>query len=257
MIDSHCHLDGEKFDGDREATIARAVEAGVGTMLAIGTGELDVAIRMAERYPQFLATVGVHPHDAAKATEGSYERLVELARHPKVVAVGEMGLDYHYDFAPRDIQREVFIRHLKIAREAKLPIVIHTREAWADTLEILREHWDASLGGVFHCFTGSSEEAREAVGLNFHVGLGGVLTYPKAEALREAARETPLERILLETDSPYLAPVPHRGKRNEPAFVMETAKKLAEIKGMSLEEVDEATSGNFRRLFRLKLEQSQ
>ena len=258
MIDSHCHIDSDQFEADRDGVIARAIAAGVTKMLAIGTGEgppdLDAAIRLADAYPCFLATVGVHPHNALRVEADTYPALRALAQHPKCVAIGEIGLDYHYDFSPRDVQREVFVRHLELAREVKLPIVIHTREAWTDTAAILREHWDPTLGGVFHCFSEGVEEAEEALAMNFHFGFGGVVTYPKAERLREAASFVPLNRILLETDAPYLAPVPYRGKRNEPAFVVETAKRLAALRGVTVGELDRLTTANFRRLFLAKLE---
>ena len=259
MIDSHCHLDSDQFEADRDAAIARALESGVTTMLAIGTGEgppdLDAAIRLADAHPAFLATVGVHPHSAHRVTPETYPALQALAAHPKCVSIGEIGLDYHYDFSPRDVQREVFISQLKLARELSLPIIIHTREAWADTIEILEQHWDPSLGGVFHCFSEGKTEAEQALALNFHFGLGGVITFPKADKLREAASFIPLNRILLETDAPYLAPLPFRGKRNEPAFLPHTAKRLAALRGLTLSEVDELTTRNFRQLFSAKLEQ--
>jgi TatD DNase family protein len=208
-------------------------------------------------HPAFLATVGVHPHNASAVSEATYIELLELAKREKVVAIGEIGLDYHYNFSPRDVQLTVFRRHLRTAREMGMPIVIHTREAWADTAQTLREEWDAKLGGVFHCFTEGPSQAEEALELGFHCGLGGVVTYPKADALRDAVKLLPLDRILLETDAPYLAPVPHRGKRNEPSFVLRTAEKVAEIKGVSTKDLDIQTTTNFARLFRqAKLEQS-
>ena len=250
LVDSHCHLDDPKFEEDREQVIERARAAGVDRMMAIGTGngppDLEVAVRLAEKRDFMYGTVGVHPHDASKATEESFLRLAELAAHPKVLALGEIGLDYHYDFSPREVQRDVFQRQLKIAREAGLPIVIHTREAWEDTLATLREHWTG--GGIMHCFTGDEQQAREALDLGFHLSFGGVLTFPKADALRQAAKITPNDRLLVETDCPYLAPVPHRGKRNEPAFVVETAKRLAELRGCSLDEIAETTTCNFEEL---------
>jgi TatD DNase family protein len=246
LVDSHCHLDDEKFEADREQVIERALAAGVDTMMAIGTGgELDVAIRQAERYPFLYATIGVHPHDASKATAETYAKLRDLAKHPKVLAIGEIGLDYHYDFSPRDVQREVFERQLEIAADAGKPIVIHTREAWEDTLAQVRS---LPHGGIMHCFTGDAAQAREALDRGFHLSFGGVLTFPKAEALREAAKIVPAERLLVETDCPYLAPVPYRGKRNEPAFVVETARRLAAVRGVSFEEIAEATTRNFRSL---------
>lgn len=254
MVDSHCHVDNKAFSSDREAVIERALAAGVTHMLAIGTGEgppdeLDAALKLADAHGCFRATVGVHPHDAAKADDATFLRLRELLQHPKVVGYGEIGLDYHYDFSPRDVQQRVFVEQMKIAREARLPIVIHTREAWADTFRLIEEHWPREGGGVFHCFSGGEQEMQRAVELGFHIGLGGVLTFPKSEALREAARLAPAGRILLETDAPYLAPVPHRGKRCEPAHTMLTAAKLAEVRGLTLAAVDQLTTENFERLF--------
>ncbi len=250
LIDSHTHLDDAQFNEDRAAVIERARAAGVERMLAIGTGggppDLVAGVRVADEYPFVLATVGVHPHDAAKATEVTFERLQALAAHPKVVAIGEIGLDFHYDFSPRDVQRAVFSRQLAVAAEAALPIIIHTREAWEDTFEILRREWRGE--GILHCFTGDTAQARQALDAGFHLAFGGVLTFPKAEAVREAARITPADRLLIETDCPYLAPAPHRGKRNEPAFVLETARRLAEVRGQTVEEIAALTADNFERL---------
>ena len=250
LVDSHCHLDDPKFDEDREQVIERARAAGVERMMAIGTGngppDLEVAVRQAERYPFIFATIGVHPHDASKATPETFARLRELAQHPKVLAVGEIGLDYHYDFSPRDVQRTVFERQLELAAEAAKPIVIHTREAWEDTVAVLRAGWRGS--GIMHCFTGDVRQANEALELGFHLSFGGVLTFPKAEAVREAARTVPDDRLLVETDCPYLAPAPHRGKRNEPAFVVETVHRLAEVRGRTPDEIAAMTTGNFERL---------
>jgi len=250
LVDSHCHLDDEQYDQDREETIARARAAGVETLMAIGTGggppDLEAAIRLADRHACMYATVGVHPHDAAKAAEETFVRLRKLARHPKVRALGEIGLDYHYDFSPRDVQRRVFERQLEIAAEAGLPVVIHTREAWEDTLAVLGERWQG--GGIMHCFTGDEQQARQALDRGFHLAFGGVLTFPKAEAVRQAARITPEDRLLVETDCPYLAPVPMRGKRNEPAFLVETVRRLADVRGIPPEVVAEQTTGNFERL---------
>jgi len=246
LVDSHCHLDDPRFDGDREATIERALSAGVEQMLAIGTGAvLDIAIQLAERYPFIYATVGVHPHDAATATEETFARLQDLARHPKVVAIGEIGLDFHYDFSPRDVQRAVFERQLQLAADTAKPIVIHTREAWEATMEAMPS---LPHGGIMHCFTGDAAQARQALDLGFHLGIGGVLTFPKAEPLREALRLVPGDRLLLETDCPYLAPVPHRGKRNEPAFVVDTARALAALRGTTVEALAALTTQNFRSL---------
>ncbi len=254
LIDSHCHLDHEQFDADREAVIERALAAGVEHMVAIGTGDgppdLEAGIRIADRHPPFYATVGVHPHDAAKATPETFRRLASLLAHPKVIALGEIGLDYHYDFSPREIQRTAFIEQMSIAREAAKPIVIHTREAWDDTLALLREHWAPSgLGGIMHCFSGGAAEAQQALDLGFCLSFGGIVTFPKALELQEVARHAPADRILIETDAPYLAPVPKRGKRNEPAYILQTARKLADLRGESLESIATVTSANFRRLF--------
>lgn len=252
IVDSHCHLDDSKFAVDREQVIERALAAGVERMMAIGTGDgppdLETAVRQADRYPFIYATIGVHPHDAAKAAADTFAGLRDLAAHPKVLAIGEIGLDYHYDFSPRDVQRQVFAAQLEIAGESGKPIVIHTREAWDDTLAILREHWRGA--GIMHCFTGDEQQAREALDLGFHLSFGGVLTFPKADTVRQAARITPLDRLLVETDCPYLAPVPHRGKRNEPAFVVETVRRLAEVRGCTPSEIAAATTANFDRLCR-------
>ena len=250
LVDTHCHLDDRQFDGDREEAIERARAAGVERMMAIGTGsgppDLEAAIRLAERYSFIEATIGVHPHDAAKAAAGTWDELRKLAGHPKVRAIGEIGLDYHYDFSPRDVQREAFGVQLEIAAESGKPIVIHTREAWEDTMSMLRASWRGE--GIMHCFTGDERQAREALDLGFHLSFGGVLTFPKADAVREAARMAPEDRLLVETDCPYLAPVPHRGKRNEPAFVVETVKRLAQVRGGTEEEIGALTARNFERL---------
>jgi TatD DNase family protein len=250
LTDSHCHLDDAKFDEDRDQVIERALAAGVETMMAIGTGDgppdLETAVRQADRHAFIYATIGIHPHDACKATSESFAKLRALAAHSKVLAVGEIGLDYHYDFSPRDVQRPVFEQQLEIAAEAGKPIVIHTREAWADTLSILSQRWRGQ--GIMHCFTGDAAQAREALELGFYLSYGGVLTFPKAEGVREAARITPEDRLLVETDCPYLAPVPHRGKRNEPAFLVDTVNRLAQIRGTSPEAIAEVTTRNFERL---------
>lgn len=254
LIDSHCHLDSKQFDTDREAVIERALQAGVGGMLAIGTGEgppdLEAGIRLAEKYPCFLATVGVHPHDAGKATAEIFERMKVLLAHPKVVGLGEIGLDYYRNLSPRAVQHEVFIRQMEIAAEAKKPIIIHTREAWDDTFELLERHWKRhGLGGIMHCFSGGPAEAQRALDLGFCLSFGGLLTYPKTDEVQHAAMAAPLDRLLVETDAPYLAPVPNRGKRNEPAWMVHSVRKLAEMRGVSYEEIARATTENFQRLF--------
>lgn len=254
MIDSHTHVDDEAFDSDREAVIDRALASGVTRMLAIGSGDgppddLAAAIDLADRYDCFLATVGVHPHKAGNATEETFQKLFELVQHPKVVGFGEIGLDYHYNFSPPEVQRTVFVRQMEIARDAGLPIVIHSREAWDDTFALIRQHWPAEIGGVFHCFSGGPHEAEQVVRLGFHLGYGGVVTFPKATNVQAGAASAPSDRILLETDCPYLAPVPYRGKRNEPAYVGEVARKLATLRDTTPEAVIRLTTENFNRLF--------
>ena len=262
FIDSHAHLDGSRFDADREEVIVRALEAGVRNMVAIGNGDgpeqVDCGIKLAEKYEFMYATLGIHPHEARLADEAAYQNMVRLARHPKVIAWGEIGLDYHYDHSPRDVQKEVFIRQMELAAAAKLPIVIHCRpsdgsdNAWEDCLGLIKEHWAPNgLGGILHCFTGNAAQAKRSLDMGFMISFSGNITFPKAQQIRDAALEVPLDRILIETDSPYLAPVPHRGKRNEPAFVVETARKLGEVRGLSLEEVGERTSHNFYNFFKL------
>jgi len=253
LIDSHCHLDSKEFDADRDEVIQRALDAGVEHMIAIGTGngppDLEAGIRMAEKYPAFLATVGVHPHDAAKVGRQDFDNLTSLLSHPKVVAVGEIGLDYHYDSAPRETQKAVFIEQMAIAVAVRKPIVIHTREAWEDTLDLIEQHWTPhGMGGIMHCFSGGPDAAQRAIDLGFYLSFGGIVTFPKALELQQAAKQAPRDRILVETDSPYLAPVPKRGKRNEPALVVYTARKLAELRGESFEEVSRITTENLRRL---------
>ena len=219
-------------------------------MLAVGTGkgppDLDVGIRLAERFDCMLATVGVHPHDASKWTPECDRALRERCSHPKVVIVGEIGLDYHYNFSPPENQRDVFISQLQIASDLNKPIAIHTREAWDDTVAILREF--PGVKGIFHCFTGGPREAEAALDLGYYLSFGGVVTFPKASGLREAAKLAPADRILVETDAPYLAPVPHRGKRNEPAFVVEVVGKLAELRETTAEDIAHTTTANFEHL---------
>jgi len=253
LIDSHCHVDSPEFDADRDEVIERAVAAGVEQMMVIGTGsgppDLEAGIRLADKYPCFCATVGIHPHDAAKPGPGDFRKLADLLQHPKVLALGEIGLDYHYDFSPRETQKSVFIEQMSIAATARKPIVIHTREAWDDTLALLDQYWKPhGLGGIMHCFSGGPAEARQALGLGFYLSFGGIVTFPKALDVQAAARETPRDRLLIETDAPYLAPVPKRGKRNEPALVVYTARKLADLRGESFDDVCRITSENFHRL---------
>ena len=256
LIDSHAHVDFPQFDGDREAMLERARQAGVSALLAIGTGpgpeRLDSAIPFAERFEWIYATIGIHPHDAAKADPSHMDALARLARHPRVIAWGEIGLDYHYDFSPRDDQARVLREQLALARSAKLPVVIHCREAWPDCLDLLEKEWKSSgRGGILHCFSGTLDEARRGIEMGFLVSFAGNATYPKAQSLRGVARELPLDRLLIETDSPYLAPQSHRGKRNEPAFVAEVARTLADVRDLPVNQFAAATAENFRRFFRL------
>ncbi len=256
LIDSHAHLDFAQFDVDRAEVLDRARQAGVRTLLAIGSGpgpeKLDAALPYAEQNDWIYATVGIHPHEARLATDADFEQLNRLAKHPRVIAWGEVGLDYHYDHSPRDVQKRVFRCQLEQARAAKLPIIIHCREAWPDCLGILEQEWrGAALGGIFHCFSGTLEEARKGIEMGFLVSFAGNVTYPKAQMLREVARALPLDRLLIETDSPFLAPQSRRGKRNEPAYVAEVARTLAIVRDLAAEEFAAATAANFRRFFRL------
>ncbi|MDX6305708.1 MAG: TatD DNase family protein [Blastocatellia bacterium] len=258
FTDSHCHIDGPEYDADRAEVIARAHEAGVTTMLNVGTGDphsgaFERAVELAENHPQVYAAIGVHPHDAKLFDDAAEQRLTNLEKQSaRVIAWGEIGLDYHYDHSPRETQREVFQRQLRIAREQSLPVVIHSREADDDTIAILTEELSGyERAGVLHCFGGSLAMAQAAIGLGFFISFAGNLTFKKAEDLRDIARELPLERLLIETDCPYLTPVPFRGKRNEPARVVETARCLAEIHGKEVEEIGLLTSENFVKLFQV------
>ncbi len=261
FVDSHAHIDGEEFDADRDDVVARARAAGVGAILNVGTGDphsgsLERAIEIAGRYAGVYAAAGVHPHDARLYTDAAEERLFRLMRgQPRVVAWGEIGLDYHYDNSPREVQREVFKRQLRAARELSLPVIIHSREADEDTVEILTSEWaGAPRAGVMHCFGGSEWMAERVLEIGFFISFAGNVTFKKAEPLREVARLVPLGRMLVETDCPFLAPVPHRGRRNEPAFVAETAGFLANLRGVGVEEFGRVTTENFEQLFHLKLE---
>ncbi len=262
FVDSHAHLDGKQFQADREQVIARAREAGVSTIVAIGNGDgpgsLDCGIQLAANYAFLYATVGIHPHEAKLATDAAFAELEQLARKPKVIAWGEIGLDYFYDHSPRDVQQQVFIRQMELARAAKLPIVIHCRpsqdseDAWEDCLNLIGNHWRSSgIGGILHCFTGTPEHARRALDLGFMISFSGNITFPKAQRIRDTATQVPVERMLIETDCPYLAPVPYRGKRNEPAFVKETARQIGELRQVSTEDVGHQTACNFYRFFSL------
>jgi TatD DNase family protein len=256
IIDSHAHLEFPQFDEDRAAMLERARAAGIKTLLAIGSGtgpdRLNAAIPFAEEYDWIYATIGIHPHEAQLATEEHFARLDVLAKHPRVIAWGEMGLDYHYDHSPRDVQQQVFRRQLGQAREAKLPIVIHCRDAWDDCLALMEQDWKPTgLGGILHCFTGTLAEAQRGLDMGFMISFAGNVTYPKMQHLRDVAKELPMERLLTETDSPFLPPQGKRGKRNEPANVVEVAQALANVRNSSIDEIAATTAANFRRFFRL------
>ncbi len=262
LVDSHAHLEMEQFSADREQVLARAREAGVETIVAIGSGTgpgaLDCGIQLAEQHDFIYATIGIHPHEAKLANDVDFAELDRLAKRPKVIAWGEIGLDYFYDHSPRDVQQQVFARQLEMARAAKLPVVIHCRpsdgsdNAWEECLRQLQQKWAPSgLGGILHCFTGTWAIAKRALDMGFMISFAGNVTFPKAQQIRDAAKEVPLDRMLIETDSPFLAPVPYRGKRNEPAFVKEVAQQLGELCGLSAEEVGLQTSRNFYNFFKL------
>jgi|SRR5450432_2946417 TatD DNase family protein len=257
LIDSHAHIDAEQFAGDREAVLERAQAAGVTTLLAIGTGpgpeKLNAALPYADAHDWIYTTVGIHPHEAAKVTPEHLEMLAKLARHPKVIAWGEIGLDYYYDHSPRDVQERVFREQMALAHAAKLPIIIHCRDAWSDCLKVLEDAWKPTgLGGILHCFGSTLEDAQRGMDMGFLISFAGNSTYPKAQNIRDVAKELPLESILIETDSPYLAPQPYRGKRNEPAYVAEVAKVLANVRNSQDREIAAATAKNFRRFFHLQ-----
>ena len=268
FIDSHAHLEGKRYDADRDEVLARAKNDGIEAYLAIGNGEgpdtADCGIMLAEKYngqsqyPEIWASVGIHPHEASLANDEAYTRLLAWARNPRVIAWGEIGLDYFYDHSPREIQRTVFLEQMELAKSAKLPIIIHCRpsdnseNAWDDCLNLISEHWASSgLGGILHCFTGSADHARRGLDLGFMISFAGNITFPKAQSIRDAAQMIPLDRMLIETDSPYLAPIPHRGQRNEPAFVKEVARQIGELRNLFVEEIGSNTTQNFYNFFGL------
>jgi TatD DNase family protein len=252
ILDAHCHLADPRLYPDLDGALARAADAGVGTIVAVGaidTIETDrLTVEIAERHPRVFAAVGVHPHNAVDCDEPRITALAALARSPKVVAIGETGLDFHYMHSPADAQERALRRHLELARALDRPVMIHCRDAERHLCEIVRETGLPPAGGMIHCFTGDADAAREFVELGFYVSFSGILTFRKADALRAAARLVPEDRLLIETDAPYLAPVPKRGKRNEPAYIVETARKLAELRGVTLEEIANTTSANFLNL---------
>ena len=250
FADSHTHLEFPDFDPDRDQVFERARESGVRYLMAIGSGtgphRLRAGLEMAEGRDWVFPTVGIHPHEARLATDERFAELARLALDPKVVAMGEVGLDYHYDHSPQEVQRTVFLRQMDIAEQNGLPLVIHCRDAWPDCLDILDERWKrTTLGGILHCFSGSLQDAYRGMDGGFYVSFAGNLTFPKAAALREIAAKLPRDRLLVETDCPFLAPAPRRGKRNEPAFVALVAQQLAAIQGISTEEAGECTTRNF------------
>lgn len=256
FVDSHAHIDGPEFEGDRDEVLRRARDAGVSAILNVGTGDphsgvLERAVAFAERTEGVIAAIGTHPHDAVHYDNAAEERIRRLvAKSDQIVAWGEIGLDYHYDNSPRDVQREAFKRQLRAARECHLPVIIHTREAEEDTIAILKaEGASFERGSIMHCFTGSWELAEATLRLGFFISFAGVLTFKSASALREVAARIPLDRLLIETDCPYLTPEPFRGRRNEPARVVEVARALASLHHCELEEVAEVTNKNFWSIF--------
>jgi TatD DNase family protein len=262
FVDSHCHIDGREFDADREEVIRRAEEAGVRAMLVVGTGEandfenFERAVRVAEQHENIFASIGIHPHDAKTLDETTEKRLTDLAKSSrKVVAWGEIGLDFYYDHSPHDVQERVFRRQIRIARDLDLPIIIHSRDADAETVRILTEECSGAdfRGGVMHCFGGSAAMAQDLMKIGFLISFAGNVTFKKAENLRDAARVVPLDRLLIETDCPFLTPVPFRGRRNEPMYVVETARFLADFYGIGLERLAEQTTRNFSDFFKITL----
>ena len=252
LVDSHCHLDFPDFDGDRDAVVERARAAGVSTLVTISTRVANFAAikGIAARYERVFCSIGTHPHNAADEPDVTADDLVALAADPKVVAIGEAGLDDHYDNAPRDAQRAGFVRHIAAARTTGLPLVIHARDADADVAAILEEEAArAAFPFVLHCFSSGRDLARRGLALGGYVSFSGILTFKRSDDLRAIAAEIPLDRLLVETDAPYLAPAPHRGHRNQPAYVVETAKVLADVRGMEFQTLAAATTDNFHRLF--------
>ncbi|MBC7953912.1 MAG: TatD family hydrolase [Rhodospirillaceae bacterium] len=252
LVDSHCHLDFPDFADELDQVVQRARDNGVGLFLTINTHltRFERVLAVAERFPEVYCTVGIHPHEAGTEPKAETERLLELARHPKVVGFGETGLDYHYDKSPRERQRDSFRAHIAAARIAQLPIIVHTRNADDDTAAILAEEMGkGAFPGLIHCFSSGPELAAKACEIGLYISISGIVTFKKAEELQQTVKGVPLDRLLVETDCPYLAPIPFRGKRNEPAYVAHTATKVAELQGVSVAELADATTANFRRLF--------
>ncbi|API92304.1 hydrolase TatD [Virgibacillus pantothenticus] len=253
LFDTHVHLNARDFFEDREETIKRAFDAGVTRMLVVGFDRetIPLAIEIAEQYETIYAAVGWHPVDAVDMTEQELEWIEELSSHPKVVALGEMGLDYHWDKSPKEVQKEVFRKQIQLAKKVQLPIIIHNREATEDIISILKEEKAESIGGIMHCYNDSVDYVQDCLDMNFYISLGGPVTFKNATLPKEVAVQVPLERLLIETDAPFLAPHPYRGKRNEPAYVKLVAEKIAALRGTSLEEIGEITTKNALSLFRL------
>ena len=253
LFDSHAHVDDKRFNDDREETIKRAADNGLEAILNAGADMFSSAraVELAARHAMVYASVGIHPHDAKEAREADYQQLADWCGQAKVVAVGEIGLDYHYDFSPRDLQRQVFVRQLDLARQMGKPVIIHNREAHADSLAIVKAE-GKGLSGVFHCFSGSVEMARELLKLGWYLSVAGPVTFANAHKLHEVVQAVPLERLLVETDSPYLTPAPFRGRRNEPAYVRYVAEKVAAIRGLDAAELAAATTANAKRFFGIK-----
>ena len=263
LVDSHCHLEEKDFEAKdallpstvvRDEIVARAVTGGVGALVCIGSGasliEVENAVAWAERHPKIWAAIGIHPHDAARMDEVTYARICELAHHPRVVAIGETGLDYHYNYSPAEDQKRVFARFLRLAREVKKPVTLHIRDAHEDARAIWAAE-GAGLEGVVHCFTGTPSDAQAWLALGLHISFSGILTFKSAADIQAAAKLVPDDRMLVETDCPYLAPIPYRGRRNEPAYVVHTANKLAELRGQTLEHIAVSTTRNASALFHL------
>ena len=253
FIDTHVHLNADQYEEDLEEVIQRALDANVTKMVVIGFDRktIEKAMELSEAYPFIYAVVGWHPVDAIDCTEEDLQWIESLAKHPKVVGIGEIGLDYHWDKSPKDVQQELFRKQIHLAKKVELPIIIHNREATADVVQILKEEGAREVGGIMHCFSGSVETARECIDMNFMISLGGPVTFKNAKTPKQVAEEIPLEHLLIETDAPYLAPHPNRGKRNEPAYVTLVAEEIARLKDMPVEEVAEATTRNALKLFNI------
>ncbi|MTH55265.1 YchF/TatD family DNA exonuclease [Bacillus mangrovi] len=251
LFDTHAHLNAVQYEEDLEEVIARARQEGVEKIVVVGfdTDTINRAMELVEQYDFMYAAVGWHPVDAIDMTDEHLDWIKELASHPKVVAIGEMGLDYHWDKSPKEVQKEVFRKQIALAKEVKLPIIIHNRDATADVVEILKEEGAEEVGGIMHCFTGSAETAMECIDMNFYISFGGPVTFKNAKKPKEVAAEIPLDRLLIETDCPYLTPHPFRGKRNEPGYVKFVAEQIAELRGMTYEEIADITMENAKKCF--------